>query len=557
MYAGTGEGYWNFTPDGINGDGLRGAGVFKSTDGGITWNQLPKTDPANLSTAADWYYVNRLAISANGSTVLAATWQGSWWSTDGGSTWKPANGPTGVTNGPIYDIDFDPTNDQLAIAGGQGQAFFSTDGGKNFAPASFNPAISNGGTLPTNGRVELAYAPSNPTIVYASVNQNNGEVYRSTNGGQTYSRVNTGSNFFGAATNPPTSNGWYHNIIWVNPQDPAFVVVGGIDLWRSTDNGANFAKISSWQNAPQSAHADHHMIVAHPGFNNSSNRTVFFGNDGGIYKTADVATVGVSFPGVAGWVSLNNNLGITQFYGASANTNSGVIIGGAQDNGTLRFTGNTQDWTSMSGGDGGFCAADQTDPNYFYGETQNLGLIRSTNGGLSSSSISAGIADAGNGSPANFIAPVVLDPNNPNTLLAGGLSLWRTNNARPTPSAPLPIWTAIKAPNASSSAVSAIAISPATSSFILVGHNNGNVFETFGGTQDSPSWSNISVGLPFRFVTSLTIDTTRTPNWIYATFGGFSSDNVYRSTDFGAKECRCEAWHFIHSFQMFFMWVRK
>jgi hypothetical protein len=98
----------------------------------------------------------------------------------------------------------------------------------------------------------------------------------------------------------------------------------------------------------------------------------------------------------------------------------------------------------MFGGDGGRCAADQTDPNYFYGEYVYLQIHRSVNGGASSSYIFNGIGDAGLPDPkanlpdgytdpdaqANFIAPFVPDPNNPNTMLAGGSNLWRSVNVK-------------------------------------------------------------------------------------------------------------------------------
>src|SRR5207244_3465102 len=154
---------------------------------------------------------------------------------------------------------------------------------------------------------------SNPAIVYASVNQNQGDMYRSIDGGQTYTRVNTGTTFLGG-------QGGYDNIVWVNPQDPNFVIVGGVQLWRSTDGGTTLTSIVDFTG--NSAHSDHHMIVAHPGFNNNTNRTAFFGNDGGIYKADNVATAA---PGV-GWTNLNHNLGITQFYAAAGNATTGVIV---------------------------------------------------------------------------------------------------------------------------------------------------------------------------------------------------------------------------------------
>ena len=482
MYAGTGEGFFNV-------DNIRGAGVFKSTDGGTSWSQLAST--ANSS----WYYVNRLAMSPDGATLLAATNSGIWRSTDGGSTWSQ------VTTTRTLDIDFHPTDNNRAIAGdGSGNAYYSINGGTTWT------TVSIGG-----GRVEVAYAESTPTTVYASVYQNSGEIWKSTDGGASYTRVNTGNSFLGG-------QGWYDNIIWVDPTNANTVIVGGIDLWRSTNGGATLTKISEWGSAPASAHADHHVIIAHPNFNGSSNKTVFFGNDGGIYKADDVYTVA----GTSGWQELNNNLGSTQFYGAAGNVSSGVIVGGTQDNGTLRYSGGTESWTAMYGGDGGFCAADPSDPNYFYGEYVYLQIHRSSNGGGSSRYIYTGIGDAG--SNANFIAPFILDPNNSNTLLAGGASLWRSTNVK----AGTPSWTAIKSSVGSN--ISAIAVAKSDSNTIWVGHNNGNVYKSTNG---GANWTQVDTGLPNRYVMRITIDANN-HNIVYATFGGFSSDNVWRTADGGS-----------------------
>ena len=527
MYAGTGEGFGNT-------DAIQGAGIFKSTDSGVTWN--PTLDNNNLPSTANvnFFFVNRLAISPDGTILLAATSPaccdalgntvlgGIWRSVDGGATWSRR------TNTAAADIHFRPGDSSRAVVGELGAARFSLDGGRTWTAATFNPPIANGGTAGTNGRVEMASVLSSPSLVYASVNQNNGEVYRSNDGGQSYTRVNTGTNFFG-----PNGNGWYHNSIWLNPQNPDTVIVGGVDLWRGTYSSPNLplTQISKWEAAPgSSAHADHHIILAHPGFNNTSNRIVYFGNDGGIYRADDVATVVQT----SGWTNLNNNLGITQFFGAAGSATSGNIIGGAQDNGTLTFNGNIQGWNSMFGGDGGFCASDPTDASYFYGESQNLAIARSMNGGVNAADITFGLGDAKqNPAQANFIAPFVLDPTDPNTMLAGGWSLWRSNDVKSF--IPAPTWTIIKFPNAGSIPISAIAVSPSTSNFIVVGHNNGDIFLSFNGTDGQPTWQQIdTANLPNRMVTRLTIDNTRNPTWIYATFAGFASDGVYRTTNLGA-----------------------
>src|SRR5207237_9512491 len=110
---------------------------------------------------------------------------------------------------------------------------------------------------------------------------------------------------------------------------------------------------SVWSAATTSAHLAHHRSIAQPGYNGSTNTTVFFTNDGGIYKASNVYTVGgATSPYTAGWTSLNNNLGITQFYGAGGSPTTGLILGGTQDNGTLKYTTATgTTWSTEFGGD--------------------------------------------------------------------------------------------------------------------------------------------------------------------------------------------------------------
>src|SRR5262249_9563441 len=140
-------------------------------------------NPANCP----WLYVNRLAMSPNGNILLAATWQGIFQSLNGGTSWNPTS-----ATGNWMDIDFHPTNNQQAIASASGLAAYSLDGGVNWTGASFPPPPAP----PITGRVEIAYAPNSPTIVYATVDQNNGNLYRSTNGGQSYTPANTVTSFF-------------------------------------------------------------------------------------------------------------------------------------------------------------------------------------------------------------------------------------------------------------------------------------------------------------------------------------------------------------------------
>ncbi len=530
IYAGTGEGFSNV-------DAIRGAGIFRTTDG-TSWSQLSATTGVNFQS------INRLAISADGKVLLAATPRGIFRSADANRlTW------TQVSTASVGDVDFHPTNSNNAIAGGlnNGEAYYSTDGGQTWKTATH--------TTPWSGRVELTYARKTPSIVYASVQMNNGgDIWRSTNGGASYTRRNTRlAN--GAHAAYLGDQGWYSNAIWAgDPNNSDLVIVGGLDLYRSTDGGNLLVDISTWWDK-RSAHADQHCILSHPKYDGRTNKTVFFGNDGGIYKTDDVKTVGSNpqLPRIAGWTELDNTYGVTQFYGSAGNPTSGTIIGGAQDNGTLRFTpaGGSENWTEMFGGDGGYCAADPNDPNYFYGEYVYLNIHRSKDGGASADYISGQfwngsqwtwkpipyrITDAMN-QQALFIAPFVLDPNNSNRILGGGLSLWRTNNAKaPNTNNTGPVWATIK--GSIGSRISAIAVAPGNADLIWVGYENGQVFKTVNGTQANPIWQRVDhTGTnpltPTRYCTRITID-PKNKNVVYVTFGGYNRGNVWKTTDGGA-----------------------
>ena len=538
IYAGTGEGFYS-------GDSIRGAGIFRTVDG-VTWQQLPST------TGDDFQWVNRLAISADGSVLLAVGRNGIFRSNDPArTTW------TQTLRGDIADVDFHPTDNNQAIASSRdhGRAYYSTDGGVSWQTASATGIWGD-------GRVEVTYALANPSIVYASLERNRGEIWRSTDGGRTYSKRGTRSAIDGSLVSYLGDQGWYDNVIWAgDPTNPDFVIVGGIDLWKSQDGGNTLSQISTWWASPESAHADHHCIVAHPQFDGTSNKVVFFGNDGGIYKTEDVYNVGyppdMSSGSAAykkGWIELNNTYGVTQFYAGTANSRTGVIIGGTQDNGTLKFAGDTENWTEMFGGDGGWCAGDPIDDRYFYGEYVYLNIHRSSDGGLTSEYISGQywngfqwtwknppyrIEDAYNSS-ALFIAPFILDPNNPDRILAGGRSLWRTNNAKaPNTNRTGPMWRAIKSSSGISEPISAIAVARGNDDIIWVGHADGDIYKTLDGTSNNPSWQKINSSvpgvnpLPFNlYCTNITID-ARNHNIVYITYGGYNKKNVWKTSDGG------------------------
>lgn len=549
VYAGTGEIF--------AGDGVAGNGIYKTTDG-WSWEVIPTTE-----NNADFQYVNSLAISSDGNTMLAGTATGIFISTDTEHlSWTKKANLSYISN-----VLFDSSNSSNCIAATcWGRIYYSRDGGNNWLLS----------TMPNNpnGRITVAYSNSNPNYVYAFVADTTSgvlqsQIWMSTNGGQSFVRRNMNGvtaviDGVEQSIDYIPGQGLYMNTIWVDPINPNNIIVGALDLYKSTDGGNNLTQISNWLYAPQSAHADQHCIVSHPQFNGTTNKTVYFGNDGGIYMTNDVSIVGTNTNHTNNWIERNNKYAVTQFYGGAGNNTTGTIIGGAQDNGTLSY--NVQDginnWASIFGGDGGYVAADQNDSNYFYGEYIHANIFRSVGGqrGLyisgapnyvgqswkSGDYLISDVKPVAPGIPpaSEFIAPFVLDPNNSNRILVGGASLWRTNDAKtPNTSTTGPSWASIKTPISGSGAyICSIAICNTNSDLVYVGYNangNGAIYKSTNATDTAPSWTQVDQlgNNPITAGTkclSIAIDPNNSQT-IYAAFSGYQANNLWKSTNGGAQ----------------------
>jgi hypothetical protein len=513
IYAGTGEGYFNS-------DAISGGGILKSTDAGATWNILPST------TAMGNF--NRISVSpTNPNIVLAAVQsngggatRGIFRSIDGGASWNQAYFAQSV-----HQVVFHPVDGNKAMATvddydfGLGvwnvRALYSTNGGANWTDSA--------GTRVNNGeRIEVAYAPSNPNIVYAHSSVSGGKILRSTDGGQNFTLM--------TSTAMNEGQHWYDNMIWVDPTNSDFVVVGAVNIWKSTNGGSTVSAINvgggPLSNTP---HADVHFGTNDPNFNGTSNRTFYVGTDGGFYKTTDIYSASTA----GGWTRFTTTARTGQFYGAVGHGGSGRILGGLQDNGTMKLESGSQLATSTAGGDGGWSAIDPTNSAVYYGEFQWLQIWRfdATGGWM----INGGLGDSNTGN-SNFIPPFILDPNNENRLLAGGVQLWRSNNCKATPSN-LVSWASIK--GSVSSPISAIAVAPGNSDIIWVGHNDGRIYKTVNGTSASPTWNAVDDNsgtnpLPARYIGRILIDPADS-NKVYVAQGGFAANNLQRTLNGGTS----------------------
>lgn len=552
LYAGTGEGFFN-------GDMVRGMGIFKSSDGGSNWSHLTNTG------TSDFYYVNDILVSPNSSQrVYAATRTGIWRSLDGGTNWTRVLNESGTTGGCLdLAVRTDQAMDYLFASCGtftQATIWRNTDAG---GAGAWNPVYTE-----TNmGRTSLAIAPSNQSTIYAlsasidsGSSYNNGlhAVFRSTDSGATWTarvrntdpvRLNTAllSNtvyaFFdicGFGSQAFLNQGWYDNILAVDPSDPDRVWAGGIDLFRSDDGGQNWGQASHWWANKANgayAHADQHVIAFHPQYDGTTNQTMFVAGDGGIYRT-DNARANVdssatapcnptSAPGEVTWTELNNTYGVTQFYYGVPYPNGSTYFGGTQDNGTLRGddTSGSEAWEEILGGDGGAVAVDGTDTDVLYAENTRLSIRKSTDGGGSFSDAVSGITESSNN--FLFIAPFAMDPGDSSRLWTGGWYLWRTINSAGG-------WSRASDITTGSGSVSAVASSPLDGNYVAAGMSDGHIhYNTMGlSTGSSSSWP--SSQPRSGYVSSLTWDpsTLATLYATYSTFGGGA--HVWRSTNGGS-----------------------
>ncbi|MBT8381340.1 MAG: hypothetical protein KJO59_03165, partial [Ignavibacteria bacterium] len=416
IYVGTGE------PNGGH-NNFPGGGVFKSTDAGASWNYLGLFETVSIGRIiVHPNNTNIVYLAAVGSYFSPNPERGLYKSTDGGTTWNQSLFVSDSTG--AIDIIMDPSNpDNMMVAmwervrrptsshlyGPSSGIYKSTDGGNNW---SFIPS-SAGLPNPNNqnvGRIGLAISPSNPQIVYSLF----------TNGSQIISLFKTedfGNSWTDVDPDDELDNGaagfsWYFGQVRVHPTDPDIVYVMDVAFMRST-NGGNSWPIIYGYNGPGQLHVDHHALA----FNPTDPSFIINGNDGGINISTDGGVV---------W-SNPAQIPATQFYeiGLDAN-NSLAYYGGTQDNGTNRtLDGGLDNWQRIYGGDGFYVLVDFINSDIIYAESQFGNLGKSTNGGNSFFDATNGI---NSNEPTNWDTPVIMDPNNSSVLYYGTNYLYRTTN---------------------------------------------------------------------------------------------------------------------------------
>ncbi|MBC7923718.1 MAG: glycosyl hydrolase [Ferruginibacter sp.] len=349
IYAGGGE----VT---VRGNVSSGYGVWKSQDAGKTWQfaGLPKAR-----------HVPRIRIHPrNPDLVYAAVLgnlyapgeeRGVYRSKDGGKNWERilfANPQAGAV-----DLTFDPSNPRILYAstwwvrrtpydltsGGPGSALWkSTDGGDTWKDISANDGLPKGAL----GIIGVTVSPVNPNRVWAIVENENGGVFRSEDGGEKWAKLNDDRNL--------RQRAWYYTRIYADTKNEDVVYVMNVSYHRSKDGGKTFQEF----NAP---HGDHHDLWIAP----EDNQRLVIADDGGAQ---------VSFDGGENW-STYGNQPTGQFYRVTTDNHFPYRIYGAQqDNSTLRIAHRTngsaiteQDWEVTAGSESAHLAVDPVNPNVVYG----------------------------------------------------------------------------------------------------------------------------------------------------------------------------------------------
>jgi photosystem II stability/assembly factor-like uncharacterized protein len=501
MYAGTGEfsaslGY----PDGRR--STVGAGILKSTDGGITWSPLPATNPA---ADIGWRHVVRLAVHSTDASILLARTESStgvariYRTADGGLTWSVARSEISKLAG---DVQFDRVDVNRAVAVIGTGASYTTDAGQTWT----QPGGMGGGAV-------IAYS-SQSRLLFASVagdhhccsHDDDARLTRSADGGLSWSRV-TGSD----SMNYLGSNGPRQNAIWVDPTNSDHIIVGGRYLVRTKDGGATWLRISDGQ--PGSVPTGQNVIVASPGYNGTSNRTIYIGTDGGLYRATDIEAV--TAPHI-GWTALNNGLATTDFFSGAGHTGLNGRIAGGTRTGTLVYAGTS--WSALGPGDGSGVAVDPTNGNRIFVAVGGLGqsskVYRSTTGSAPVSEITAGSLGF-----AHATVPMLFDPYNPDIVLVGATQLVRATNARTE----APFWREIgnfTPPYLVDARITAIAVARGNPDVIWFGSGQLPLQRTLNGTAERPAWTEAG---PLKGPTALLVDSANN----LVVFAGIDADTDY------------------------------
>jgi photosystem II stability/assembly factor-like uncharacterized protein len=417
IYVGEGEN----TMRGNVAEGL--GGMWRSTDGGRTWNNLGLKDGRHITRIIiDPKDPNTVIVGVMGHLFGPNEERGVYKTTNGGITWKRtlfANSLTGCS-----DLVSEPGNPSVLYAGmwhvirtpysmesgGEGSGIYkSIDAGETWKNISTNKGFPKG----IWGIVGVGIAPSNTDKIFALVENANGGLFVSNDAGETWTLQCSDNNI--------RQRAWYYSKVYVDPKNENLVYCPNVEFMRSRDGGKTFSAV----NTP---HGDHHDLWIDP-------------EDGNRMIVADDGGAQISYDAASNWSSLMNQPTAQIYRVTTDNAFPYHILGAQQDNSTIRIKSRTsgagiseRDWESTAGAESGYVVADPTNPDVVYGGNYGGYLSRLDHKTGENRAINVW-PDNPMGAGAdvqkyrfqwNF--PFFFSPHNPKRLYAGGNHLFVTEN---------------------------------------------------------------------------------------------------------------------------------
>lgn len=520
---------------------MPGTGIFRSQDGGETWENMGLQDS---------YHVGEIAVHPENPDNVYVAVLGHFWSTnpnrglyrtlDGGKTWEQVlyvNERTGANDVVICPSQPDVVYASMwennpGISGEESGVYRSEDGGKTWE--RLEGGFPRG---PKTGRIGLAVSWSDPDKVYALVDNLDkkrdlaAEVYRTVDGGQTWERTHQDELYIFPGI------GWYFADIYVNPRDDEEIFALGVRLAYSTDGGKTFELVGGdifhlFPNPAEVLHLDHCEMWIDP----ENPVRLALGNDGGFY---------VSYDKGESWLH-HNNIPASEFYYISVdNQDPYFIYGGTQDDSSVygparewdpRFTdGWRYVWLdAWAGGDGCYTMADPLDPNIVYFSSQLGGIKRKDMKAGRSVGIMPRLPKGHDGKLAfNFVAPYIISPHNPLTLYHAGNFVFKSLNRGEAWKVISPDLSVSAQEEKKSVAAGAISESPLEPGVLFVGTDRGAFWASLN---DGAKWIEHSEGLANGYIRSI-CPSRFSRSRVYVAVTGINyddlSNHLYVSEDYG------------------------
>ncbi|MBA3662952.1 MAG: T9SS type A sorting domain-containing protein [Bacteroidetes bacterium] len=505
-----------------------GLGVYKTTDGGLTWN------PTGLTfqlTDGDASLMRKIVIDpSNTNQLLACGVSGMYRSTNGGTSWVKQ------MDSLFWDMTQDPVNPNIIYAAtgwvmnsnmGYAGIYKSTNFGTSWT--MLNTGIPMQGTVQ---RVKLAIAPSDNNYIYALTCNTSGgyyALYKSINAGSTWTTSPNALNILEAGQGTGTGGqGAYDLSLCVNGTNKNIIYTGGVNMWMSSDAGDNFNPVSHWTTQyGNTIHGDIHMIARQPGTTN-----YFVTSDGGVYKSNNIQPGDFIMNWPTVWTKLSNGMQVTSFYRLSSSKNSaGRLVAGAQDNATFYYDGIS--WSTIFGGDGMDNYLDPLNNQNILGSSQYGNFYYSNNNGSSGNYVSSNP----NNESAEWVTPVAADYNNPGVVYLGNENVVKSTDGGQN-------WVALGAiysntTSLTNTEISALAVSKTNSNVIYAARRvryeyglNGIVFKSTNG---GVSFTNITNNLPDTlYYTGIEASETNANDAVVCMAGFAAGCKVFRTTNGGS-----------------------